>query len=69
LLCWTAGSSENEEVAVRKGAIRTLCLALLVGTIGLMGADCDDEGPIEKAGEKVDEGLEEAGDEIEDAVD
>jgi hypothetical protein len=52
----------------RKAAIRTLCLALL-GAIGLLGADCDDEGPVEKAGEKVDEGLEEAGDEIEDAVD
>jgi hypothetical protein len=53
----------------RKGVFRTFGLAFVLGGIGLTGAACDNDGPVEEAAEEAGEGIEEAGEEIEDAVD
>jgi hypothetical protein len=54
----------------RKGALRTLGLALMLGGIGLAGAACEDnDGPVENAAEEVDEAAEDAAEAVEDAVD
>lgn len=42
-----------------------LLLALSVGVL----AGCEDQGPAEEAGEKIDESVEEAGDKMEEAAD
>ncbi len=43
-------------------------LMLAVGSTGLLTA-CEDEGPMEEAGENIDEAAEETGDELEEATD
>ncbi len=47
---------------------RALLLAFVIGSLGMVSA-CEDKGPAEKAGEKIDESIEEAGDEIEESTD
>jgi hypothetical protein len=51
----------------RRDFITAVPLALLLGT-GIVACE-DSEGPAEKAGEKIDETMEEAGDKMEDAAD
>jgi hypothetical protein len=46
--------------------MKTLCLALLAAAFL---AACDREGPLERAGEKVDRAIERTGDKIENATD
>ena len=41
-----------------------LALAMLFGA-----AACDNDGPLEEAGESIDDGVEEVADDVEDAVD
>ena len=53
----------------RTGVLGTFGLAVLFSGIGLTVAACDNDGPIENAAEEVDEGLEDAGEAVEDAVD
>jgi hypothetical protein len=48
------------------GRMRTLCFALLAAALLVA---CDREGPLERAGEKVDRAVERAGDKIENATD
>jgi hypothetical protein len=48
-----------------KGAL--VALGLLSGSAALSA--CDDEGPMERAGETADETVEKAGDAVEDATD
>ena len=45
-----------------------LCSALLISVGSLAGCDVE-KGPAEKAGEAIDEGIEEVADEIDDATD
>jgi hypothetical protein len=45
--------------------MKTLCLALLAAAFLVA---CEREGPLERAGEKVDNAVERAGDKIEDAT-
>ncbi len=48
---------------------RNALIALMMG-LGLTVAGCaDEEGPAEKAGEQIDQTMEEAGDEVEEATD
>ncbi|WP_158772672.1 hypothetical protein [Cobetia sp. L2A1] len=52
--------------------IKTLGSALMIAMLGFAGlslAGCDDKGPMEKAGEKMDNSVENAGDSIESAGD
>ena len=44
--------------------IRVLCSALLVMGGALVGVGCESEGPVEKAGKKVDQAVEGAKDKI-----
>jgi hypothetical protein len=46
--------------------MKTLCLALLAAAFL---AACEREGPLERAGEKVDRAIERTGDKIENATD
>ena len=46
-----------------------VAFAAIFMLIGVGLAACEDDGPVEEAGEKVDESVEEAGDAIEDAAD
>lgn len=43
-------------------------LMLAVGSTGLLTA-CEDEGPMEEAGENIEEAAEETGDDLEEATD
>ena len=43
--------------------------ALLAGVFAVGISACEDEGPVEKAGEQVDEAIEETGDAMEEAGD
>lgn len=43
-------------------------LALLMGFTTLTLTGCDNDGPMEEAGEEIDEGIDEIGDEIDDAT-
>jgi hypothetical protein len=44
--------------------------AIVVASFGLAGLQgCEEEGPMEEAGEEIDDAADEAGDEIDDAVD
>jgi hypothetical protein len=45
-----------------------LIMLLAVGSTSLLTA-CEDEGPMEEAGENIDEAAEEAGDNLEEATD
>lgn len=47
----------------------TIAAALLASTFMLGLTACDDQGPLEEAGEEVDEAVEDTGDAIEDATD
>lgn len=52
-----------------KNTTKSLLLAAL-GFAGLFAlASCEKKGPAEKAGEKIDKAVEDAGDKIEDATD
>ncbi len=46
---------------------RVLGVLLVLLSVSLFG--CEEEGPMEQAGEKVDEAVEEAGDKLEQATD
>ena len=46
-----------------------MLVALVLFSISIALTSCSEEGPLEKAGEKIDEAAEEAGDMIEDAGD
>lgn len=43
--------------------------ALLAGVLLVALPGCEDQGPMEEAGEEVDEGVEDTGDAIDDATD
>ncbi|MDT8310456.1 MAG: hypothetical protein RQ732_03320 [Methylophaga sp.] len=47
---------------------RALLLAFVIGSLGMVSA-CEDQGPAEKAGEQIDESIEESADELEEAGD
>ncbi len=47
---------------------RALLLTFIVGSLGMVSA-CEQQGPVEEAGEQIDESIEEAGDEIEESTD
>lgn len=48
---------------------KTLKWLFTVGFLALMLAGCEQQGPMEEAGENIDETVEEAGDKVEDATD
>lgn len=48
---------------------QTILSALLAGAFMFTLAACDRDGPVEEAGEKVDEQVEETGDAVEDVTD
>ena len=47
--------------------LRTLMIAVLFGLLSIGVLSCEKEGPAEKAGEKIDQTVEEAGDKMEEA--
>lgn len=47
----------------------TIAAALLASTLLFVLPGCDDQGPLEEAGEKIDDGVENTGDALEDATD
>lgn len=47
---------------------RTLLIAFVLGSLSMVSA-CEDKGPVEKAGEQIDETIEESADAIEEAGD
>lgn len=52
--------------------MQTVLLAVLLGLTSVSAlsvAGCDDDGPMEEAGENIDEAAEETGDELEEATD
>lgn len=49
--------------------IQTIATALLMSTLMITLPGCDKEGPLEEAGEEVDETVEDAGEAIEDSTD
>jgi len=49
--------------------IETIAAALLMSTLMITLPGCEKQGPVEEAGEEVDEKVEEAGDAIEDTTD
>ncbi len=46
-----------------------LLLSIVVLSFGLATTGCDNDGPLENAGEKVDDAVEDAGDAVKDATD
>lgn len=58
----------HTENAFFKMLSRVLLLTFVIGSLGLVSA-CEDKGPAEKAGEQIDETIEESGDAIEEAAD
>ena len=48
---------------------RALPALLVTLTLALSLAGCNNDGPLEEAGEKIDDAVEDAGDAVEDAVD
>lgn len=48
---------------------KTIATALLLSTLIIPLAACDRDGPLENAGEEVEDAVEDAGDAIEDATD
>ncbi len=44
---------------------QSIAAALLIGTIAITLAGCDQDGPFEESGEAVDDALDDAGDTIE----
>ncbi len=47
----------------------TIATAMLVSVLIITLSACDDQGPLEEAGEEMDDKFEDAGDEMEDATD
>lgn len=47
----------------------TIATAMLVSVLMITLSACDDQGPLEEAGEEMDDKFEDAGDEMEDATD
>ncbi len=47
----------------------TIVAALFAGILMITQAGCEQQGPLEEAGEKVDDKVEQTGDAIEDATD
>jgi uncharacterized lipoprotein YehR (DUF1307 family) len=47
----------------------TIAAVLLASTLMISVSACEEQGPMEKAGEKVDDTVEKGGDAIEDATD
>ncbi len=60
--------TKNLQFGNFKKALRLL-VALVLFSISIALTSCSEKGPLEKAGEKIDEAAEEAGDMIEDAGD
>jgi hypothetical protein len=58
----------NTENTFFKMLSRALLISFVIGSVGLVSA-CEDKGPAEKAGEQIDETVEETGDAIEEATD
>jgi len=54
---------------VLRSLTRISLTALLAGVFAVGISACEDEGPAEKAGEQVDEAIEETGDTMEEAAD
>lgn len=48
---------------------KTIAAALLASALTLTLSACEEQGPMEEAGEKFDDSVEDAGDSIEDATD
>ncbi|HSO19379.1 MAG TPA: hypothetical protein VLT88_07980 [Desulfosarcina sp.] len=48
---------------------RWIVAALLLAALGIVQVGCEQEGPAERAGEKIDQAVEEAGDKVEKATD
>lgn len=48
---------------------KTIAAALLASTLIIPLSACERDGPMEEAGEEIDDAVEDAGDEIEDATD
>lgn len=48
---------------------KAIAAALLVSGLTITLAACEDQGPLEEAGEEMDDTIEDAGDEMEDATD
>ncbi|MDI9245372.1 hypothetical protein [Marinobacter sp. CHS3-4] len=48
---------------------KTLLALLFVGGLTITLSACEDQGPLEEAGENIDESVEETGDAIEDKTD
>ncbi len=46
-----------------------IATALIVSTLMITLPGCDQQGPMEEAGENIDDSIEDAGDSIEDATD
>ncbi|MBK1829124.1 hypothetical protein JIN77_00150 [Verrucomicrobiaceae bacterium R5-34] len=65
----TDAVSESLGVIRKKPVSRTLLGAICVCAGALFLASCEKEGPAERAGEKMDNAVEEAGDKVEEATD
>lgn len=48
---------------------KTIAAALFVSALMITLSACEEQGPLEEAGEKIDDTVEDAGDAIEDATD
>lgn len=48
---------------------KTIAAALLAGTLMITLSACEKQGPLEEAGEEIDDTIEDTGDAIEDATD
>ncbi len=49
--------------------MRTFNVALAAACAALLAAACEEQGPLEEAGEEADEAIEDAGEELEEATD
>ena len=56
----------NQEMKMNRKTLRWLFTA---GFLALVLGACEQQGPMEEAGENIDETVEEAGDKVEDATD
>lgn len=48
---------------------KTIAAALFAGTLMITLSACEEQGPLEEAGEEIDDKVEDAGDAIEDSTD
>lgn len=58
---------KNEEIIMKLS--KSIAAALFVSALTLTLSACDQQGPLEEAGEEVDEKVENAGEAVEDATD